>query len=130
MKESISILILLCHLLSNVSGQGLEFFVSINDGSDSWDGTSEINIDGSDVGPWRTLNHAIEEIRKIRPNPPSATDHVTISMLPGKYFQTSQLDMDGRDSFITMRALYEEETAISGGFVLNGEICAWRSCGT
>ena len=121
MKESISFLILLCHLLSNVSGQGLEFFVSINDGSDSWDGTSETNIAGSDVGPWKTLSHAIEEIRKIRPNPPTASDHVTISMLPGKLFLSSRIDMDARDSFMTIRALYDEETAISGGQVLNGE---------
>ena len=120
MRIIIIILIASCNYLVNVFGQEIEFYVS-NEGSDLWDGTSETNIDGSDVGPWRTLNHAIEEIRKIRPNPPSATDHVTISILPGKYFQTSQLDMDERDSYITIRALYEEETAISGGFVINGE---------
>ena len=41
---------------------------------DSWDGTAESNVDGSDVGPWQTLNHAIEELRKIRPNPPTVDD--------------------------------------------------------
>ena len=75
MRESICLL-LLSYLIANVTGQGLEFFVSINGGSDSWDGTSETNVDGSDVGPWKTLSHAIEEIRKIRPNPPTASDHV------------------------------------------------------
>ena len=57
-------------------GQASEFYVSNNDGSDSWDGTSETNVDGSDVGPWKTLSHAIEEIRKIRPIPPTASDRV------------------------------------------------------
>ena len=83
--------------ISCTFGEELEFFVSNNDGSDSWDGTSEANVDGSDVGPWRTLNHAIEEIRKLRPNPPTASDHVTVSMLPGKYFLTSGVDLDQRD---------------------------------
>ena len=121
MKFLISFLSVLSHFLACASGQGLEFFVSNNDGSDSWDGTSETNVDGSDVGPWKTLNHAIEEIRKIRPNPPTASDQVTISMLPGKYFLTSGIDMDERESYLTIRSLYDEETAISGGLVLNGE---------
>ena len=121
MRSTISLYLVLCHLLANISGQDLEFFVSNNDGSDSWDGSSETNVDGSNVGPWRTLGHAIEEIRKIRPNPPTATDYATISMLPGKYFLSSRIDMDMRDSYMTIRALYDEETAISGGLVLNGE---------
>ena len=112
-------IIVLCNFLPK--GQGLEFFVSISEGSDSWDGTSETNVDGTNVGPWKTLNHAVEEIRKIRPNPPMPTDSVTISVLPGKYFMQSGIDMDGRDSYMTIRALYDDETAISGGLVLNGE---------
>ena len=121
MRDFISTFVVLSLLHASVLGQDLEFFVSNNDGSDSWDGTSEINIDGSDVGPWRTLHHAIDEIRKIRPNPPMPTDHVTISMLPGKYFLSSRIDLDKRDSYMTIRALYDEETAISGGLVLNGD---------
>lgn len=104
-----------------VSGQGLEFFVSNDDGSDSWDGTSESNVAGSDVGPWKTLGHAIQEIRKIRPNPPTESDQVTISMLPGQYFLTSQITMDQRDSYLTLRALYDQETELSGGLVLIGD---------
>ena len=41
---------------------------------DSWDGSAASNVDGSDVGPWQTLNHAIEELRRIRPNPPTIDD--------------------------------------------------------
>ena len=106
---------------ANVSGQTLEFFVS-NDGSDSWDGTSETNVDGSDVGPWKTLHHAVEEIRQMRPNPPtSADDHVILSVLPGKHVLPSELDLNERDSHLTIRALYDEETAISGAMYLNGD---------
>ena len=52
--------------------------ISLNWRPDSWDGTAESNVDGSDVGPWQTLNHAIEELRKIRPNPPSIEDQAYI----------------------------------------------------
>ena len=61
LHQLIAIFVNIC-AAADVSGQTLEFFVS-NDGSDSWDGTSETNVDGSDVGPWRTLHHAVEEIR-------------------------------------------------------------------
>ena len=118
---SILLLLVISDFISCTLGQELEFFVSNNDGSDLWDGTSETNVDGSDVGPWKTLNHAIKEIRKVRPNPPSASDHVTVSMLPGNYFLTSGVNLDQRDSYFTIRALYDEETAISGGLVLSGE---------
>ena len=107
-----------CH--QNVCGQNLEFYVSV-DGSDSWDGTSETNVDGSDVGPWKTLHHAVEEIRQMRPNPPTADDHVILSVLPGKHVLPSELDLNERDSHLTIRALYDEETAISGALYLNGE---------
>ena len=105
----------------NVSGQGLEFYVSV-DGSDSWDGTAESNIDGSDVGPWQTLNHAIDELRRIRPNPPTAESQATIYLLPGMHFLTSTIAMNQKDSFLTLKSLYaEEEVAVSGGMVLDGE---------
>ena len=121
MKVLTSLLLVSSHFLIAVSGQGLEFFVSNDDGSDSWDGTSESNVAGSDVGPWKTLGHAIQEIRKIRPNPPTESDQVTISMLPGQYFLTSQISMDQRDSYLTLRALYDQETELSGGMVLIGD---------
>ena len=121
MRTLLLLFLALCHLLPNIVAQELEFFVSINEGSDSWDGSSETNIDGFDVGPWKTLNHAIEEIRKIRPNPPTANNHVTLSILPGKYFLSSQLNLNKKDSYMTIRALYSEDTIISGGFTLNGE---------
>ena len=104
-----------------MTGQGLEFYVSV-DGSDSWDGTSESNIDGSDVGPWQTLNHAMDELRQIRPNPPTADDQATIFLLPGTHFLTSTIETNDRESYLTIKSLYEEEeVAISGGLVLDGE---------
>ena len=102
-------------------GQNLEFYVDVH-GSDSWDGSSASNVDGSDVGPWRTLNHAVEEARQLRPSPPSLDSKVTIFMLPGVYFLPSTISMDERDSFLEIKSLDEEETvAISGGMALNGE---------
>ena len=78
---------LLILLQNDALGQNLEFYVDVY-GSDSWDGTSEINVDGSDVGPWRTLNHAVEEVRRLRPSspplPPTSDSRVTVFMLPGK----------------------------------------------
>ena len=56
--------VLLIHLCLAVSAD-YEFYVSV-DGSDLWDGSAEANVDGSDVGPWKTLNHAVNEIRKAR----------------------------------------------------------------
>ena len=91
-----------CH--QNVCGQNLEFYVSV-DGSDSWDGTSETNVDGSDVGPWQTLNHAFEELRTIRPDPPTADSQATIFLLPGTHFLTSTIQSDERDSYLAIRAL-------------------------
>ena len=39
-----------------------EFFISV-DGSDSWDGSNENHQDNTNIGPWKTLNHAIDELR-------------------------------------------------------------------
>ena len=46
--------------------------------------------------------------------PSSADDPVTLSVLPGKHVLPSELGLDDRDSHLTVRALYDEETAISG----------------
>ena len=59
--------IFLIHLCMAVNAD-YDFYVSV-DGSDLWDGSAETNVDGSDVGPWKTLNHAVDEIRKAREHP-------------------------------------------------------------
>ena len=122
MKHKFLLLFSVLHFWESTAlGQNLEFYVSV-DGSDSWDGTSESNIDGSDVGPWQTLNHAFDELRQIRPNPPTAETHATIFLLPGSHFLTSTIQADGRDSHLTIKSLYEDENvAVSGGLLLNGE---------
>ena len=85
MKLGLTSLFLLHLCLQSVAGQNLEFYVSV-DGSDSWDGTSDTNVDGSDVGPWLTLNHAMEELRQIRDLPYMTSakfwDFFTPSALP------------------------------------------------
>ena len=100
--------------------EGNQYFVSV-DGSDSWDGTGKWHINNSDTGPWKTLNHAINKLRKIRPNPPTTDSHVTITLLPGTHFLTSTVSMGPRDSYITIKALDGEDVAVSGGLVLDGD---------
>ena len=97
MRLGIASMFLMHLCLENVSGQSLEFYVSVA-GSDSWDGTSETNVDGSDVGPWLTLNHALDELRQIRPNPPTAGDRATIFLLPGTHFLTSTIETNDREA--------------------------------
>ena len=77
-----------------------EYFVSIL-GSDSWDGTSQEHIDVTDIGPWKTVQHALNKLRQARPNPPTSDDHVTLIHLPGIHFLSAELYMDGRDSHLT-----------------------------
>ena len=48
MKLGRTLIFLLPIFVENVLGQSLEFYVSV-DGSDSWDGTAEANIDGSGI---------------------------------------------------------------------------------
>ena len=62
--------LILLHYLAAASAE-YDYFVSV-EGSDLWDGTSESHVEGTDVGPWQTLNHAVQEIRKVRPNPPTS----------------------------------------------------------
>ena len=50
---------------------------------------SESHAEGTDVGPWQTLSHALVELRKLRPNPPNADSHVTIYLLPGTHYLPS-----------------------------------------
>ena len=100
--------IILLNLLSLAAVRAeYEFFVSV-DGSDLWDGTSESNVDGSDVGPWQTLNHAVEEVRKARPNPPTSESRATINLLQGTHFLSSTVELYNMDSFLTIKALHQE----------------------
>ena len=117
----------LCFLIllpNHALGQNLEFYVDVQ-GSDSWDGTSEANVDGSDVGPWRTLNHAIEEVRRLRPSPPTSQSRVTIFMLPGVYFLPSAIEMDERDSFIEIKVARWQSLIPSFPWIAPG----WRAWG-
>ena len=120
MKAKFFALTVLFLCVECASSESTEYYVSI-DGSDSWDGASAYHIDDTDVGPWKTLNHAIESIRQLRPNPPTAADHVTIFLLPGTHYLTSTLKMNQRESYLTISAFNEvEEVSLSGGLLLDG----------
>ena len=69
-KVHLASVIILLHCSAAVSAE-YEYFVSV-EGSDLWDGTSESHVEGTDVGPWQSLKHAVEEIRKVRPIPPTS----------------------------------------------------------
>ena len=62
-------------------GSVLNYYVSVTSGSDDWDGHSADHFPDTNTGPWATIPHAIEEIRKVRPNPPSSEDQVIINIL-------------------------------------------------
>ena len=107
-------------------GSGLEFFVSV-DGSDSWDGTSPDIPGGTNIaGPWKTLSHALSEIRKQRPSNPGPENQATINVLSGIHYQKSTLEFDKRESYLTIQA-YDDEmpVTISGGQSLNNPIVGW-----
>ena len=95
-----------------------EFFISIS-GSDSWDGSSESHEDNTNVGPWKTLNHAIDQLRTLRPNPPTADSHATLVLLPGTHYITSKISMNQRDSHIIIKSLNGAEVAISGRYYID-----------
>ena len=108
------------------SESGLEFFVSV-DGSDSWDGTSPDIPGGTNIaGPWKTLSHALSEIRKQRPSNPGPENQATINVLSGIHYQSSTLEFDKRESYLTIQA-YDDEmpVTISGGQSLNNPIGGW-----
>ena len=97
------------------------------DGSDSWDGTSPDIPGGTNIaGPWKTLSHALSEIRKQRPWRPGPEDQATINVLSGIHYQKSMLTFDNRESYLTIQA-YDDEmpVTISGGQSLNNPIGGW-----
>ena len=85
-----------------------DYFVSTL-GDDTWDGTSQEHIEDTDIGPWRTLGHAVQRLRQIRPNPPTADSRANIILLPGTHFLSSTVSLGTRDSYLTVRSLDREE---------------------
>ena len=103
MKKRMHLLLLL-QLLSLASCADYEFFVSV-DGSDLWDGTSDSHVEGTNVGPWQTLNHAVDEMRKVRPSPPTPDSRAIVNFLKGTHFLTDTVELYNMDSFLTIKAL-------------------------
>ena len=127
-KQKMTLIFILTMLVicKPILGSGLEFFVSV-DGSDSWDGTSPDIPGGTNIaGPWKTLSHALSEIRKQRPSNPGPENQATINVLSGIHYQESTLEFDNRESYLTIQA-YDDEipVTISGGQSLNNPIGGW-----
>ena len=121
----INYLLLLCYIFSNYCSVvnsdisfAKEYFVSTK-GSDEWDGTNSENIPFTNTGPWQTIQHAITKLRQLRPYHPGPKDHVTINIMAGIYFQSSQLNLNGGDSYLDIVAYNDEEVSISGGLPVN-----------
>ena len=99
-------------LLIGVNSVENEYFVSLS-GSDGED------VPGTLDDPWRTLEHAVGQVRKLRPNPPSAEDMAYITIREGTYYLPNTIALTQRDSHLAIRNYHGEEVAISGGFPLN-----------
>ena len=52
------------------------------EGSDNNDGKSPTHLNGTNSGPWKTLSHAITQIRRHRTNP-GPEDLATLNILTG-----------------------------------------------
>ena len=69
-----------------VPNLGQQFYLG-TEGSNTWDGTSPVHLDGTSSGPWATLSHAITQIRTHRRNPhrpnPGPEDLATLNILTG-----------------------------------------------
>ena len=85
---------------------GDEYFVSAVSGSD------EENVPGSESSPWRTLHHAIEQLRKIRPNNPGPEDGATLTIMGGVYHLPDTINMGRREEYLAIRN-YKEDSVTS-----------------
>uniref|UniRef100_H2YH14 Uncharacterized protein n=1 Tax=Ciona savignyi TaxID=51511 RepID=H2YH14_CIOSA len=87
------------------------FYVDSTHGNDLWTGRNP-TVQGTE-GPFRTLNRAIENIRKVRR---SLEDEVTLYVRSGTYFQRKKIYLDIRDSNLAIIAFDGgERPLISGG---------------
>jgi hypothetical protein len=87
-------------------------------GSDAWDGTAPSHTEGT-AGPWASLDHAVSELRKLRPGG-SASEETRASLFlqAGTYYLDDTVWLDARDSFLDIAALNGASVTISGGQVL------------
>ena len=102
-----------------------DYYVSVN-GSDDWDGTSPKNDPSSNVGPWKTIKHAINKIRQLRKFPQSIQDETTLNIMAGTYYQDATLNLNKRDSFLNIVTYKGDDVSISGGFLLD---TSWTQSG-
>ena len=80
-----------------------DYFVSPN-GSD--------NGKGTESNPWKTIERAIFELRKIRK---AKTDHVTVNLKAGTHYLSRTLWMNKKDSNMDIVAHNNADVTISGG---------------
>ena len=113
------------YLLVIQARSNTEYYLSVS-GSDTWDGTSPTNTPGTNTGPWQSFQHAINELRKIRPTNPGREDLTRLSILGGTYFLDKTVYMNHQDDYLEIVAYNDEDVIISGGYYLDTE---WEESG-
>ena len=73
----------------------------------------------SNIGPWRTLKYAIQQIRNLRTSDEDPRNQTTLYIRAGIYYQSDTLWLDGRDSYLNIFSYNGENVTISGGIQLN-----------
>ncbi|NKI27508.1 hypothetical protein HCG49_13140 [Arenibacter sp. 6A1] len=101
-KSNVIVLLLLCSL--SVFAQETNFYVSPS-GSDRGDGSKEY--------PWKTLEHARDQMRNIE-------DYVIINLQDGIYRLNKSLELHSDDSNMLFRAVDGARPIISGGVRISG----------
>ena len=70
------------------------------------------NGKGTESNPWKTIERAIFELRKIRK---AKTDHVTVNLKAGTHYLSRTLWMNKKDSNMDIVAHNNADVTISGG---------------
>merc|ERR1719427_555697 len=85
------------------SGSGPEYEYSGPEYFVSTEGSDDENVAGTISAPWQTLNHAIEELRKVRPKTPGPADNATITLMGGVYYLASEIQLGSKDQYLIIQ---------------------------
>ena len=81
---------------------------------------------GNESHPWKTLPYAIQRIRSLRnkSNPPSIDNEATIHVSGEFHYLEKTLELNSKDSYLTIKNYQNEVVTISGGIPLDID---WQS---
>ena len=81
---------------------------------------------GNETHPWKTLSYALMRIRTIRnkKNPPGVDNAVTIHVSGEIHYLEKTLQLNSKDSYLTIKNYQNEVVTISGGIPLDLD---WQS---